>query len=78
MTTDQAIALAFPLLGVAALLVTGVLIVKPWKSKRTKRAPVGEAVATAPGYPDRQSDLDQDLAEADRLINRVRGRIATN
>lgn len=73
MTTNQIIALAFPLLTGAATVLIAMLIRKLWISKR------GEAILTE-SYANTSlspaKDLDSDLAEADRIIQRVRGRIA--
>lgn len=73
MTTNQIIALTFPLLTGAAAVLVAVLIRKPWTSKQAK-AILTESYAKTTRVPTK--DLDSDLAEADRLIQRARGRIA--
>ena len=73
MTTNQIIALAFPLLTGASTVLVAVLIRKRWTNKRVETI-LTESYANTTLSP--AKDLDSDLAEADRIIRRVRGRIA--
>lgn len=73
MTTNQIIALTFPLLTGAATVLVTLLIRKPWAGKHAKAIGT-ESYAKTARAPTK--DLDGDLAEADRLIRRARGRIA--
>jgi hypothetical protein len=81
MTTNQTIALLFPLIGAAAILMTGVLIVQPWKRRRSRVTYEVEAIdaeGDTTGLmvpPAAARHLDRDLKEADRLIQRARRQI---
>lgn len=76
MTGNQTLALLFPLIGVCAIFVTALLVVKPWTRKQRKEHNlVAErkkhnlvAADLVVGYP----ELDAALLKADRLIHDVR------
>jgi hypothetical protein len=81
MTTNQTIALLFPLIGAAAIFATGVLIVQPWKRGRSRVVYAIETIdmeSDTTGLvvpPAAARHLDQDLKEADRLIQHARRQI---
>jgi hypothetical protein len=66
MTTNQAIALCFPIVIAAAVWLTALLVVKPWTRRRKEHNLV--AADLVGGHP----ELDAALLEADRLIQDVR------
>jgi len=81
MTANQTIALLFALIGAAAILMTGVLIVQPWKRRKPRVINEVDAIdaegdTTGPVVPPAAArHLDRDLKEADRLIQRARRQI---
>lgn len=85
MTTNQAIALAFPFLTVAAAGLMALLLVKPWRKKRiggARRVAEGGASFSTGGkdptkaYNDAYVNLSRDLEEADKLIQRAQRQLA--
>jgi hypothetical protein len=73
MTTNQAIALCFPMLIAAVVWLTALLVVKPWTRRRKEHNLVAADPVVYP--PKWARHLDAALLEADRLIQDVRRRL---
>jgi hypothetical protein len=73
MTTNQLIAIGFPLLTAAAVGLTGLFIRKPWAKKQVKdnSLPDIEVVHTI------NMDVSEALTKADILIRTARERLVT-
>lgn len=74
MTTNQVIAMAFPLLTAVAVLVTGLFIRRPWAEKVAK---VGESApdmreVMAASYKEALDEAERLISGAQRQIERAR------
>jgi len=79
MTTNQIVALGFPVLTLAAVGLTGLFIRRPWSEKVTpKQEPlrrVGLTVPTEVYAASLARDMADALTEADRILQKVRGQL---
>ena len=72
MTTNQVIAMVFPLLTVAAVFITGFFIRRPWAERKVKESIPDIKEVMASSYKDALDEAERLMRGAQRQIERAR------